>query len=142
MVLNPTGGAIGFPDTAWHNGQWRALNALDSLWTSIPAVAGSGDSTQIQIQDPLGRLLYGTWEARTADGSWNGSDSFSLADSSGILTFRTPPVPVQIRLHLFTPDPIRQCPLDSTGTPVCTPISVSNAQVLWDYVLPGEDTDL
>jgi hypothetical protein len=142
VVLNPTGGAIGFPDTAWHNGQWRALNALDSLWTSIPAVAGSGDSIQIQIQDPLGRLLYGTWEARTADGSWNGSDSFSLSDSTAIRTFRTPPVPVQIRLHLFTPEPVGQCPVDSTGAPVCTPIPVNNAQLLWDYVLPGEDTDL
>gem|GEM_PF-4738275 len=142
VVFTPTGGAIGFPDTAWHPGQWRTLASVDSLWIDIPAVAGTGDSLQIQVQDSLGRLLYGTWEARATDGSWSLQDSLTLADSSGIQVFRLPPVPAQIRLHLLSPEPLAQCPLDSTGAPVCTPVAVSQTQVLWDYVLPGEDDSL
>lgn len=142
VVLTPTGGAIGFPDTAWHPGQWRTFTSLDSLWIAIPAKSGTSDSLQIQIQDSLGRSIYGTWEAQTTDGGWSRSDSLSASDSGMVRSFRLQTTPLQIRLHLVLEQDPSQCTTDSSGLSVCTPIPVGTAQVLWDYVLPGEDDDL
>lgn len=143
IALTSAGGAVGYSDTAWTAGTWRTEEALDSNWIVIPVVSGKTDSMQIQIEDSLGRDLYGTWEAKTADGSWSMADSLVMGDTASLVSFRLPATPLLVRVHLVTPQDPSQCPVDSlSGNPVCTGIPIETAKILWDYVMPGEDEDL